>query len=128
MKLFHSTFTFIEVMIVLVIIGFVAIIVGIPACHLTNGTGGFGPVKRQEVTIQRLYVDSAGKSGSHYMVGTDKGVFEVANGVFLGIWNSDELYSSLKEGKRFRLTTKGNRNVGFWMQEYPYVIGVELLP
>jgi len=95
------------------------------------GIGSFGPTLIQDVVVQRTYVDFSGTGDdkeSHYMVGTDKGVFEVANGLLLGLWNSDELYAQMQSGKRYRITTKGKRVVGMFFQEYPYVVAVQPIP
>lgn len=88
------------------------------------GIGGCGPRQEHTVLIERLYVDTAGGElgGSHYMVVTDAGVFEVDNGLLLGLWNSDELYSSLKEGHMYRITTCGKKRVNALMQYYPYIV------
>ena len=92
--------------------------------HYSQGIGGFGPEYVNQVTIQRLYVDG-GKS-SHYMVGTDQGVFEVDN-LYLGaqVFNSDELYSQLEVGKTYTLKIKGNKVINWFIQEYPYIIEIQ---
>jgi hypothetical protein len=59
------------------------------------------------------------------MVATDQGVFEIDNGALLGVWNADEMYGRLKEGHTYRITTKGNKVVGYFSQEYPYIISLE---
>ena len=100
------------------------LIFGWPVAYVVRGCGVFGPTVAREVTVQRLYVDG-GKDSSHYMVGTDQGVFEVDNGLLLWQWNSDELFARLKEGKRYKITTEGRQVVGFLFQEYPYVTAVE---
>jgi hypothetical protein len=101
-----------------------AILVPFLAIDYAYGVNGFGPEKEQVVTIERLYVDG-GKS-SHYMVGTDKGVFEVSNLMFpIQIWNSDEIYSSLKVGEKYIIKTKGNKILNWYFQEYPYIIEVK---
>jgi hypothetical protein len=92
----------------------------IPGCWI--GAGGWGPVNTVDATVNRLYVDAAGESGSSYMVGTDKGVFEVDNGFLLGLWNADELYAQLQPGKTYRFTTKGNKRTNFFFQYYPYIV------
>lgn len=121
-----------EVLFALVVIACLAfVILGIPACHYVTGTGGFGPYRTEEVEIKRAYVDTAEKS-SHYMVSTDKGMFEVDNGLLLGVDNADELYGKFQAGKKYRITTKGNKVVRryfffFLMQEYPYITQVEEL-
>ena len=102
----------------------VLLVVGLPIAYVASGCGSFGPTKVHDVTVTRLYVD-AGGDYSAYMVGTDKGVFEVDNGVFLGLWNADELYAVLKEGRRYRITTKGNKVLGFWLQQYPYITKIQ---
>lgn len=56
------------------------------------------------------------------MVATDQGVFEVQNGYMLGMWNADEVYGRMIPGKTYNITTKGNKVVGMFFQEYPYII------
>jgi hypothetical protein len=121
----HSTGT---PLVVLGVILFLA--AGIGGCNMLLGIGAWGPQQVHETTVNRLYVDISGSGEnrkSHYMVGTDAGVFECSNSLLMGIWNTDELYSRLKEGKRFRITTKGRRVVNFLFQEYPYIKAVEVL-
>ena len=94
------------------------------------GVGGFGPEEKYEVLVTRLYVDVSGGGEdtaveSSYMVGTDKGVFEVDNGYLLNVWNADEIYSKLEVGKRYKITTKGKRYTNAFLQEYPYIVRVE---
>lgn len=92
--------------------------------HYSLGIGGFGPESIQQVTIQRLYVDG-GKS-SHYMVGTDQGVFEVDNILWpVQVFNSDELYSQLEVGKTYTVKLKGNKVINWLVQEYPYIIEIQ---
>lgn len=110
-----------KALIVLVIILFIASF----AIGPILGIGGFGPVDTVQATVARCYVDVSGSGdnrASHYMVGTDKGIFEVDNGVFLRLWNADELYGSLVAGKTYVFTTKGRKVVNFFFQEYPYII------
>jgi hypothetical protein len=112
------------IMMVLVVL----IVVG--GCNVFIGAGGWGPTISREVTVTRTYVDYSGSGDnkeSHYMVATDEGVFEVGNGILLGLWNADELYGKIQGGKRYRLTTKGNRVVGMFWQEFPYIVQVEPL-
>lgn len=117
-------FTLTEFLITLAIVGIIFAAALIP---FAIGAGGFGPTNKHVVTVTRLYVDHSGSGDSatsHYMVGTDKGVFEVDNGILLGIWNADELYASLRENHRYSVVTKGNRVVSWYAQEYPYIIQV----
>jgi hypothetical protein len=114
-----------KTMVTLQIAAMIIFIVSITGIFINVGVGGFGPTNIiNEATVQRLYVDRS-ENDSHYMVGTDVGVFEVNNGILLGIWNSDEIYSQLKEGGKYKLTIKGNRVVNFFFQQYPYIIKVE---
>jgi len=92
------------------------------------GIGGFGPTEILDVTVSRAYVDVGGTKDnpeSYYVVVTDKGSFEVDNGILLGIWNADDLFGQLKEGQKYRITTKGKRYQNWFMQELPYIIKVE---
>jgi len=117
--MYRNTYTIAIVAIVLVGIG---LVIGIPLCV---GVGGWGPTNTLNVTIERTYVDVSGSGDSkqsHYMVATDKGIFEIDNGWLLGIWNADELYGRLVPGKTYSITTKGNRRVSWWIQEYPYIV------
>jgi hypothetical protein len=94
------------------------------AIDYAYGVNGFGPEEEQVITIERLYVD--GGESSHYMVGTDKGVYEVSNFMFpVQIYNSDEIYSNLQVGKRYAIKTKGNKILNWYFQEYPYIIEVK---
>ena len=108
--------------IVIILLGFVV--------SYTIGIGGFGPTNVLDVTVSRAYVDVGGTKEdpeSYYVVVTDKGSFEVDNGVLLGIWNADDLFGQLKEGHNYRITTKGRRYQNFFMQELPFIIKVEEL-
>jgi prepilin-type N-terminal cleavage/methylation domain-containing protein len=127
MKNKKSGYTLVEIMIVLVIIGLVVAIAMPLIASIVHGVGSLGPTRRQIVTVESAHVDVK-EGGSHYMVGTDAGVFELENGFFLGIYNADELYAKLKKGGRYAITTKGNKAIGFWMQEYPYIVSIEEMP
>lgn len=123
----NKSFNFLVVGII--VLTFV-LVIGSCSSHIILGVGAFGPKNTEIITITRCYVDISGsgkKSQSHYMVGTDKGTFEVNNGLMLGVWNADDIYSKLREGKRYEITTKGNRVVNIFMQEYPYIIGAKEL-
>lgn len=85
------------------------------------GIDGYGPYKNiSDITIISKHIDSGKKS--HYMVTTNQGTFEVGNGYFLGVWNSDEIYGNLKENKNYDIRIKGNKIINFFFQEYPYII------
>lgn len=88
----------------------------------------FGPKRSLVIKVERLYVDySGGKDtpNSHYMVGTDQGVFECGNSWWLGIWNSDEIYSSLKQGESYRIDVKGRKMLNMIVQKFPGIIAVQ---
>jgi hypothetical protein len=109
----------------IVFVLFMALICGLAVLpHALTGTGGFGPIRTETVTVESKHVDLSGggdKHVSHYMVTTDRGTYEVANGWLLSTWNGDEIYGHLRDGRRYELTTKGNRVVGFFFQQYPYI-------
>lgn len=118
----NYTFT---LFIIGIFIGLFAVTLG---TNMLLGINGFGPTQVQEVTVKRLYVDISGSkdsSESHYMVSTDKGIFEVSNLTFFGIFNADEIYGQLEEGKSFTVKTKGKKFVNFLFQQYPYIISVK---
>ena len=103
--------------IVVVMVGSVVLI------NYSNGVEGFGPEYVNQVTINRLYVD--GGRSSHYMVGTDKGVYEIKNFLYpVQIYNCDELYSKLEVGKTYLVKIKGNKVTNWFMQQYPYIIEI----
>lgn len=93
------------------------------------GIGGWGPTTTTaEATVTGKHIDISGGKGSkqsHYMVNTDKGTFEVDNGIMLGIWNADEIYGKLEINKVYNITAQGNKVVGWFYQEYPYITRVE---
>ena len=92
--------------------------------NFSLGVRGFGPEDTRQVTVQRLYVD--GGSSSHYMVGTDKGVYELDNILFpVQIYNCDELYSKLEVGKTYTVKVKGNKVTNWLVQQYPYIIEIK---
>jgi hypothetical protein len=114
-----------KAIVYLVLICLVISVVG--GCNMFLGVGAFGPTRQWEVTVQRAYVDYSGSGDnkeSHYMVATDKGMFEVDNGWMLGVWNADELYGKMVPGKKYHITTEGNKVVGMFYQEYPYITAV----
>ena len=100
----------------------IVILVGTCLVRCSIGTGGWGPYGSvSAATITSKHVD-AGKEESNYMVNTDKGTFEVDNGLLLSLWNADDVYGSMVVGKTYNLRTKGNRVVGMFFQSYPYII------
>lgn len=106
------------------------LIVSIVGCNAVVGIGVFGPTREYDVTIERTYVDFSGSGdskSSHYMVSTDKGIFEVNNSLLMWIWNADEIYGSLKTGSRYHITTEGKKVLNFLFQEYPYITKVKPL-
>ena len=108
---------------------FILLVVCAIGFNLLLGIGAWGPKKTEVATVTRLYVDISGSGDSrksHYMIGTDKGVFEVNNSLLLWIWNADEIYAKLLDGKTYTFTTKGNKWACWFIQEYPYVINAEL--
>ncbi|MEW6304397.1 MAG: hypothetical protein AB1705_13045 [Verrucomicrobiota bacterium] len=88
----------------------------------------FGPTATHTVKIQRAYVDVSGSKNStqsHYIIGTDKGVFEVDNSIINGIANADEIYAGLQPGKTYRVKVRGNKVVNFFFQSYPHIVEVK---
>jgi hypothetical protein len=83
----------------------------------------FGPQSTETIKIERLYIDVSGKS-SNYMIGTDKGVFEMDNSFILGIYNIDELYAKLEVGKAYEAKVKGKKLLNFLFQTYPHITEV----
>lgn len=100
--------------------GFIGLRVGL-------GLFPFGPEQEIYAKVQRLYVDVSGDKDytkSHYMVGTDKGVFEVSNSLWLWMWDADKRYSQLQNDKEYRLKIKGNELINILYQEYPRITSI----
>jgi hypothetical protein len=95
----------------------VGIVLGIPYAF---NIYPFGPQSTETITIERLYVDVTGKT-SNYMIGSNKGVFEMDNSMILGIYNIDELYSNLEVGQTYEVKTKGEKVLNFLIQSYPHI-------
>ena len=113
--------------IIFLTIASIAVFVAIIAIKPLLGVYPYGPQRNITATVERLYVDYSGSGDSrksHYMVGTSVGVFEVDNSLWLWIWNADEIYSQMEQGKTYALTIKGKRRVGWLFQSYPGVIRV----
>ena len=111
-----------------VVLAIVVIAAAIGLAKFT-GIGGWGPTYTVTATVQGKHVDiskSEDSTTTHYMVATDKGGFEVDNGILLGIWNADEIYGSLQENKTYTFTVKGNRYVSWYGQYYPYIVSAKL--
>jgi len=93
--------------------------------NILVGIYPFGPTKQVTATISRTYVDTLPDGGgSAYMVATDVGVYEVEDSFITGIYNSDEIFSKLVQGKTYTLTVKGRRMANILCQEYPGIIKV----
>jgi hypothetical protein len=121
----RSAFTLIEMFVVMVIL----MVIGLFFIGPCIGVGAFGPDGRVEAaTVSRAYVDVS-KSGdvmeSHYMVATDKGVFEVDNSILMGIYNADEIYGQIREKNTYNFSIKGRKVVNLFFQAYPYIRTVE---
>jgi hypothetical protein len=84
----------------------------------------FGPQSEVTAKVSRLYVDYSGEESS-YMVGTDRGVFEVDNSLWLRLWDADKRYSEIKEGGTYRFRVKGREMLNILFQSYPGIVAVE---
>jgi len=130
MKIFRAIgrLTLIELLVIITIACIGLVIVASLLVYPMLGMFPFGPKSSVEVTVERLYVDySGGKDSgeSSYMVGTDKGVFEVNNSIINGIYNCDEIYSGIKVDQKYVFNIRGNKVTNILFQEYPYIIGVK---
>jgi len=81
-------------------------------------------------TVSRMFIDysgtTKGTSGSHYVVVTDKGNFEIDRpwrDSFNPAANSDLLWAQVKEGRTYRFHHYGYRFD--FMYEYPMIVGAE---
>jgi hypothetical protein len=100
---------------------------GMIGLRYSLGLFPFGPEQEIQAKVQRLYVDVSGSkdsTSSHYMVGTDKGVFEVSNSLWLWMWDADKRYSQLQTEKEYSLKVKGNELINIIFQEYPRILSV----
>lgn len=102
----------------LILIAFFAL--AVPSCYAMRGRGGYGPERVTTATVKSKHVDARDK-GSSYMLTTDKGTFEVDNGILLGLWNADELYGNIEVGKTYEFTTSGRESANMFWQQYPYI-------
>lgn len=105
---------------VIVILLLILFILAILFWKVPFGVYPFGPTEQKTVTVSRTYVDHD-KEQSHYMVATDKGVFEVDNSWYTGVANADEIFAKFKDGHTYVITTKGNKVVNYFVQEYQYI-------
>lgn len=127
----RSGVSLIGLLAVITILAIFLLLVGACFSGPVIGVFPFGPEKTVTAKVERLYVDYSGgkeSSSSHYMVGTDQGVFEVDNSMWLWIWDADERYASLKAGETYRLRVKGRKVLNFFFQQYPGIVSVEKVP
>lgn len=78
-----------------------------------------------QATIQKKMVDYS-KDGSHYLLKTDKGMFEVDRPLldsFNSDRNADIVFNSIEEGKTYTLHHYGYRIDVIYA--YPIVVGVQ---
>lgn len=109
--------------VILVVLLIISGIVFSMSWRFWMGVNGWGPRRTVDTVVTKTYIDND-KQGSHYMVATDSGVYEVDNGWWLGVTNADEIYGGLKEGHRYHLNTKGNKLTWYYgIQYYPYITG-----
>lgn len=95
---------------------------GCAAWNASMGVHHFGPTNTyKHCLVTSKHIDH-GKESSHYMVSTTEGTFEVDNGYLLGVWNADEIYGKIVEKKTYTIVAKGNKQVGMFYQEYPYLL------
>ena len=109
------------------IVLFVVLLIASLCAWPVMGIFPFGPERHELVVIKRLYIDYSGGSdsaSSAYMVGTDKGVFEVDNSLYLGIFNADEIYAQMQEGMTCTVRVVGHKYVNFFLQQYPGITSV----
>ena len=114
--------------VVSVIVLFTVAMVGMLLAKPLVGMYPFGPEKQVSARVERCYVDISGSGDSkksHYMVATDKGMFEVDNSLWLWIWNADEIYGRISQGSNYTFTVKGVKCINMIFQEYPGIIKVE---
>lgn len=125
-----------EVVLTIVLGGlFLWWIVSVATFNYRMGVGAWGPEQTVRFTIQRFNTDNSGES-SHYMVyATDGQVFEVDNGLWLGVNNADEIFGWMKQGGTYCATARGNKVLGRYpsqfftlTQEYPYLTKVWAAP
>lgn len=82
------------------------------ACVLILPPAGCGAYRSTETnvtaTVKRRERVSD-RTGSYYLVFTDKGVYQCSDTWIYGRWDSSDLYSSLEDGKTFTMTVVGWR-------------------
>lgn len=69
-----------------------------------------GYLNKEELTVtvddKWIKVD---KNSSIYLVSTDKGVYKISDLLFIGKFNSSDIYSHLEIGKTYNIITTGYR-------------------
>ena len=124
----NSGFELNELMIMVAIVFVVVSLLFVIMARPVMGIFPFGPESSVTAKVERVYVDYSGgkeSSSSHYMVGTDVGVFEVDNSLWLWMWDADKRYAKIKEGNTYAFRVKGREVIGLLFQEYPGIIAVE---
>lgn len=81
-----------------------------------------------DALVEKKFVDVSKSQGSHYLLVTDKGMFEVDRpfiDTFNKSRNADVIYGKIVEGKKYRLHVYGYRID--WMYDYPIVVDATLI-
>ena len=91
------------------------LIIGIPIVKNGNRQDVSFTVKDKTVTVS--------KSKSKYLIFTDKGVYENADSLLQGKWDSSDMYNSLEIGKQYKVEVRGYR-IPF-LSMYQNIIRVE---
>jgi hypothetical protein len=78
------------------------------------GNIGYQNKESTTVTVQEKWIKNYSKN-STYLISTEKGVYEISDLMFIGKFNSSDLYARLQVGKTYEITSTGYRNHFFSM-------------
>lgn len=87
-------------------VGIIAVLAILVVGFIALNLGTKVQVKNARVTKTERVND---RDSSYYLVFTDKGTFRVADSLWVGRWNSSDLYGSIEPGHRYDIKAYGLR-------------------
>lgn len=109
-----------ELVIQIVIVSIVGILIlGIPIINMVKA---YGTQRYETIFVNKSERITEGKS-SRYLVYTKEGVYENTDSLFLGKFNSSDLYNQIQQNKQYECLVTGWRIPFF--SDYPNLIKCE---
>lgn len=84
---------------------------------------GYGNEQNIEITVKDKYIKRYSKSDTYMVVDTNGNTYKITDMLFLGKFDSTDLYNQLEIGNTYKIKTTGYRNN--FLSEYPNINKIE---